>query len=489
MVSGSSHALNDVDSFYSLINGLPEHGTCSGTACFVASDVLMNGTAGRSERKIYCLGKCYAAPAAVLKEGKFIMGVHASESVILSGIMSGPVDSLETYLERGGFSGFRRAVELGPRGIIEAVEKSGLRGRGGAGFPTGRKWRSVYQQVSGEKYVVMNGDEGDPGSYIDRVLMEYNPYLLIEAMEIAGYAVGSNSGFAYIRIEYPHSIERFSRAIKDMEMAGLLGENVDGSGFRFNITLKRGMGSYVCGEETALMRSIEGRRPEVSVRPPYPTERGLYGKPTLINNVETFASIPWIMTNGPQKYQTMGYGTSRGTKLISLNSLFRKPGIYEVEFGTKISEIVENLGGGLKEGSIKGILLGGPLSGILTPDRFDLPLDYESLRKNGTSLGHGGFIAFSDRLPITALMEHVARFASDESCGKCTPCRSGSRYLHNVFHDLNSGHIHGTEDLNFVRQTVRTLESTSLCGLGTGLAEFTASALKNYSEEVEKWFR
>ena len=185
----------------------------------------------------------------------------------------------------------------------------------------------------------------------------------------------------------------------------------------------------------------------------------------------------------------MGYGTSRGTKLISLNSLFRKPGIYEVEFGTKISEIVENLGGGLKEGSIKGILLGGPLSGILTPDRFDLPLDYESLRKNGTSLGHGGFIAFSDRLPITALMEHVARFASDESCGKCTPCRSGSRYLHNVFHDLNSGHIHGTEDLNFVRQTVRTLESTSLCGLGTGLAEFTASALKNYSEEVEKWFR
>ena len=489
MTANSSLVSGEIDSFYSLVQGLPEDGFCSGTTCFIASGGQSRGAANRGSRKIYCLGKCYAAPADVIHEGEFRIGIHASESVVISKIQGGPVKNLEAYLESGGFNGFRSAVKLGRKKIVDYLEESGLRGRGGAGFPTGRKWRSVQQQNSSEKYVVMNGDEGDPGSYIDRVLMEYNPYLLIEAMEIAGYAVGSGAGFAYIRTEYPHSIERFARAIEEMKAANLLGENVEESKFSFNITLKRGLGSYVCGEETALMRSIEGKRPEVSVRPPYPTERGLFGKPTLINNVETFASVPWIMQNGPQRYASMGYGKSRGTKLISLNSVFRTPGLYEVEFGTPIRYIVENLGGGLKKGSVKGLMLGGPLSGILTPEKLDIPLDYESLRQNGTSLGHGGIIAFGDDVGIPELMEHVASFASDESCGKCTPCRSGSRYLRNFFHDMNTGQSPKPESPDFFRRTVKSLRDASLCGLGTGLAEFADSAIKGYPEEVVKWFR
>ena len=486
MMRAQTRSNQELKSFYTLNNGLSEKAKCSGTACFVAnrSMGIPPPHQGSGHGRIYCLGKCFRAPASTEDSGVPRIANFSRKSVVVEPLMNHPYQSLEQYIHENGMSALKAALSMGQDSVISEIEKSGLRGRGGAGFPTGIKWRSVAREKAKTKHVVMNGDEGDPGSYIDRFLMEFNPYALIESMMICGYAVGASTGYAYIRAEYPEAIRKFVNAAEEMEAAGFLGKDVIGSGFNFDLTVVPGKGSYICGEETALMRSIEGQRPEVSVRPPYPTEKGLFGNPTVINNVETLANIPWIIRNGHEAYSELGYGKSRGTKLLSLNSLFVNPGIYEVEFGTPLDTIFYDIGGGMKHGSIKGVMLGGPLSGIMVPGEFKTRLDYEEIRKTGASLGHGGIIAFDESTGIGDLLEHVATFAAEESCGKCTPCRLGTAELSRMFRKDSNGSL----DYARFQSDVESLANGSLCGLGTGMAEFARSAEMKFSQEVRSCF-
>ncbi len=476
----------EIKSFYTLNKGLPERAKCSGTACFVASKSMGIELQDQSnyDKRIYCLGKCFAAPASSQDKSIPRIANFSRKSVLVGPLMGHQYASLDQYMHENGMSALKAALSMSPDSVISEIEKSGLRGRGGAGFPTGLKWRSVAKEKARTKYVVMNGDEGDPGSYIDRYLMEYNPYALIESMIICGYAVGASTGYAYIRAEYPEAISKFLNAAKEMESAGFLGKNSMSSGFHFDLSVVQGKGSYICGEETALIKSMEGQRPEVSIRPPYPTEKGLFGNPTVVNNVETLANIPWIIRNGHKAYGDLGYGKSRGTKLLSLNSLFANPGIYEVEFGTSLDTIFYDIGGGMKHGSVKGVMLGGPLSGIMVPDEFRTKLDYEEIRKVGASLGHGGIIAFDESTGICDLIEHVSTFAASESCGKCTPCRLGTAELSRMFR-RESG---ATPDYRRFERDIESLAAGSLCGLGTGMAEFARSAQMKFREEVKSCF-
>ena len=360
-----------------------------------------------------------------------------------------------------------------PDELMREVEIAGLRGRGGAGFPTGRKLRAIASQPTGPKYVVMNADEGDPGAYIDRVLLEDDPFAVLEGLAIVAHAVGALRGFVYLRAEYPDALRRVGDAIAEAKAGGFLGV--------LDVDIVVGEGSYVCGEETALLNSIEGRRPFVRSRPPYPSERGLFGKPTLVQNVETLANVPWIVQHGGRAYAALGFSRSRGNKLLSLNSLFARPGLYEVELGTPLREIVEDLGGGPASGTFEGLIIGGPLAGVLPPSHFDVPLGFEELRELGASVGHGGVIAFDERTSIVELVHHVFSFGAYESCGRCTPCRLGARHIERMTSRANDA---VPWDIETFEELVSSLHRTSLCGHGTGLAEFAQSVLRYYREEL-----
>lgn len=404
----------------------------------------------------------------------------------MANMAQGGARTLEVYRRRGGYQALEKALRQSPEKIIRDVEVSELRGRGGAGFPTGRKWRAVLGMGGlSDKFVIANADEGDPGAYIDRFIIEDDPHRLIEGLIIAGYAVGARQGYIYLRNEYPQAHPILQVALSEAQGEGLLGERVLQTDFSFDIGIVSGQGSYVCGEETALIRSIEGRRPEVMPRPPYPTESGLFGKPTVVNNVETLANIPWIVSHGGDAYRSIGFSKSRGTKVVSLNSLFNRPGLYEVEFGIPVRKIVEELGGGLKTGEIKGAIIGGPLAGVIPPALFDTPLGFEELRAIGASVGHGGIVAFDRHTPIADLVHHVFSFGAYESCGKCTPCRLGSRRIEEIFDRVlqaGAASIHEKDELD---EIASALVSTSLCGLGTGLGEFARSITRYYSRELE----
>jgi len=483
-----THPTEEITSFYSFQNETGEPEYCSGTACFVARHLADNifQISEKSNRKTYCLGKCYQAPSSSSMHGEPKIEVRSGTPVILENAVRGKILSVDEYFKHNGFSALKKALSIGREDVIQAIEDSFLRGRGGAGFPTGKKWRSVYEAHADQKYVVINADEGDPGAYIDKIIMEYDPYRMLEGAMIAGYSVGSNICYIYIRREYPESILSVSRAVDELKTRGMLGKNILGSYFSFDFKIVLGRGSYVCGEETALLRSIEERRPEVSVRPPYPTEKGLYGKPTVINNVETMANVPWIIYNGADRFYELGFSKSRGTKGVSLNSLFNNPGLYEVELGISVDEIVNEIGGGLRSGKIHGVIVGGPLAGIIPPSKFSTRLGYEEMRAIGAELGHGGIIAFDERTSIKDLIENVSSFVAYESCGKCTPCRMGSRVVQRVF----SGDEHEKErwsEKDFVN-LVAALKETSLCGLGGGLGEFLGSVIENYREDVDTCF-
>ena len=385
----------------------------------------------------------------------------------------------------GAFSALEKAMSQSPSDLLHTLELSELRGRGGAGFPTGRKWRSAATQTSLDKYIIANADEGDSGAYVDRFLMEDDPHALIEGMLIAAYAVGANKGWIYLRSEYSAAKLIVNHALLEARAAGLVGKDALGIGQFFDIELHSGGGSYVCGEETSLIRSLEGKRPEVMPRPPYVTEHGLFGKPTVMNNVETLASVPWIVEHGGEAYRDLGFSRSRGTKVVSLNSLFRRPGLYEVEFGVTIRHIVEDLGGGLLNNSkLKGVIIGGPLAGIVPPHLLDTAFGFEELKAIGAGIGHGGVVAFDEHTSIIALLHHVFSFSAYESCGKCTPCRIGSRHIEGVLSELlshNSSNLWSSEQCDKI---IAALRLTSLCGLGTGLAEFAESALHHYGKEL-----
>ena len=476
----------DVESFYHLSAADIPASACQGLACFVARHLAPSAwpDSPRSEPRVYCLGKCYAAPARGSDNARPACAVDAPQPIVLARLVQGGARSIDDYRRLGGYRALTLALRGPPDRIIHAVEESGLRGRGGAGFPTGRKWRLTSRQAALPKYVVANADEGDPGAYVDRFLLEDDPHAVLEGMMIAGYAVGASRGWIYLRCEYPDARPALERALVECRSAGILGGRVLGSEFAFDITLHVGHGSYVCGEETALLESIEGRRPFPRVRPPYPTERGLYQQPTLVNNVETLANIPWIIAEGPDAYRKLGIPGSRGTKVVSLNSLFNRPGLYEVEFGIPVRRIVEDLGGGLKSGMLKGVMIGGPMAGVIPPHLLDTPFGFEELRGISAAVGHGGVVAFDEQTSIPELVHHVFAFAARESCGKCAPCRLGCPRVEEMFDRIaHHGTAPAAEHHEF-RDIVSALRQMSLCGLGGGAAEFADSVIRHYGPEL-----
>jgi NADH:ubiquinone oxidoreductase subunit F (NADH-binding) len=468
-VSARENEAPDVASFYHL-RGVPlEQRACAGTACFVARRLDPNRWANAStEPRVYCLGKCYASPAAAQTSARPAVGVTAPHAIVLERVARGGARQLSEYAAAGGYQALERARSMTPDAVIRELEVSGLRGRGGAGFPTGKKLRAVASQRAGPKYVVMNADEGDSGAYIDRFLLEDDPFALLEGLSIVAHAVGATKGFIYLRREYPEALTRLQAAIAEAAAARV----------GLEVELVVGDGSYVCGEETALLNSLEGRRPFVRSRPPFPSEKGLFGHPTLVQNVETLASIPWIISHGGQAYAALGFSLSRGTKVVSLNSLFAKPGLYEVEFGTPVREIVEGLGGGLATGTLRGVIIGGPVAGVLPPRQLDAPFAFEELHALGASVGHGGVVAFDEHTSALELVHHVFSFGASESCGRCTPCRLGARHVERMAARAVPW------DLQTFEALVSALQRTSLCGHGSGLGEFAQSMLRHYREEL-----
>ncbi len=473
----------DVTSFYHLAGGDPQTRHCQGTACFVARHLSPKAweAAERAVPRVYCLGRCYEGPATDDAPSRPQIEVCAPRSIVLERVQHGTTDSLDDYRRGGGMVGLQRAAGMEPEGIVSELERSELRGRGGAGFPTGRKWRTVAAQTGIPKYVVANLDEGDPGAYIDRILAEDDPLALLEGMAIAARAVGASQGIIYVRGEYPAAITSLDSALEAARRAGWLGGRSRNEAF--DIQLVIGRGSYICGEETSLLNSIEGRRPIVRVRPPYVAERGLWGQPTLVNNVETFASVPWIVRHGGAAYAAMGIPGSRGTKVLALNSLFHRPGLYEVEFGVTVRHVVETLGGGLRNGELRGVMIGGPLAGVIPPELLDTPLGFAELRAIGASVGHGGVIAFDQHTSIAELAHHVFRFAADESCGECTPCRLGARRVEHMLSAILAGRV-APGDQQLLREIVTALQDASLCGRVTGLGDFTASIFQYFPQEI-----
>lgn len=460
---------------------------CQGLACFAArkEDPKRWEQAHARMPALYCLGRCYQAPASFGDDARPHVDAIARQTVLLGNLRKGSVRCLESYLANGGGTALRQALDMSPAALIASISESGLRGRGGAGFPSGKKWAAVAAANGPRKYVVANADEGDPGAFSDRMLMEDDPFLLIEAMLIAALAVGAEHGYIYLRKEYPGAQASLSSALRQAREAGWLGLQVMESAHRFELELIIGQGSYVCGEETALLNSIEGVRPEVRVRPPQIAEQGLFNLPTLVNNVETLCAVPWIVAHGAQAYARLGTPASRGTKLVSLNSLFRHPGLYEVEFGMPLRHIVDQAGGGLKHGRLLGLMVGGPLAGLVPPALLDTPFCYEELQRIGCAVGHGGMIAFADDTSIAEIMAEVFRFGALESCGKCTPCHLGSPELARMWQAVLA-------DKRIIRPRwnalVEALAATSLCGHGRGLAEFARAIERHYPEELEKCF-
>ena len=477
----------DVASFYHLPKTGVTGKSCRGLACWVARSLNPAGWAAAEQQdlRIHCLGNCFAAPARADSTARPHMQVVAPQAIVLPRLVSGGARRLSTSRELGGYEAWRRARQLAPERVLEIMEASGLRGRGGAGFPVGRKWRAAAAQPAGEKYLIANADEGDPGAYIDRFLLEEDPHAIIEGLLIGAHAIGATLGWIYVRSEYPAAHAILLEALQEARAAGWLGPDALGVDRPFDLAVHQGGGSYVCGEETALIRSLEGRRPEVLARPPYITESGLWRRPTVVNNVETLVNVPWIVTHGSDAYHAMGHAQSRGTKVVSVNSLFRRPGLYEVEFGVSVRHIVEELGGGLRTDlPIKGVFIGGPLAGIIPPHLFDTRLDFEELRAIGAGVGHGGVVAFDEQTSIRALLQHVFSFAAYESCGKCTPCRRGSRLLAESFAARLREQPDGTLSAADVDALIAVLKWTSLCGLGTGLAEFAESAFRHFGKEL-----
>ncbi len=394
--------------------------------------------------------------------------------------------SLDDYRAAGGLKGLRRALEIGPAATIAEVTASGLRGRGGAGFPTGIKWKTAADAVASRKFIVANADEGDSGTFADRMLMEGDPFALIEGMAIAGLAVGATKGFVYTRSEYPHAIAAFDRALEAARAGRLLGADVLGSGTVFDIEQRVGAGAYICGEETSLLDSLEGKRGQVRAKPPLPAIKGLFGQPTVINNVITLASVPFILVEGAAAYHSVGYGRSRGTMPIQLAGNIRHAGLFEAGFGLTLGEIVEDLGAGTATGRpVRAVQVGGPLGAYFPPALFDTVFDYESFAARDGLIGHGGVVVFDD----TVDMLHQARFAMEfcaaESCGKCTPCRIGSVRGMEVIDRVLAGRDVDA-NLELLRDLCETMKFGSLCALGGFIPYPVMSALTHFPEDFRR---
>ncbi len=391
--------------------------------------------------------------------------------------------SVEDYLAHGGYRGLERALAMAPADIVKTVADSGLRGRGGAAFPTGIKWKTVLDQNEPQKYVTCNADEGDSGTFADRMLIEGDPLTLVEGMTIAGLAVNATMGYVYLRIEYPEAIETLRVAIAAAYQAGYLGANIKGSGKRFDLSVRVAAGAYVCGEETSMLESLEGRRGEVRVRPPLPAIKGLFGKPTIVNNVISLASIPVILERGADFYKNYGVGRSMGTLPIQLAGNLKQGGLVERAFGVTLREVLYDYGGGSASGRpIRTIQMGGPLGAYIPPSDFDTPIDYEALAAVGALVGHGGIVAFDDTVDMAKMARYAFEFCAVESCGKCTPCRIGSTRGANLIDNLLAGNK-PAEQRALLEGLCDTMLQGSLCGLG-GMTPFPVqSAMKHFPED------
>ena len=395
-------------------------------------------------------------------------------------------ENIEEYIARDGYSALGKVLtSMSPEETIGIVKKSGLRGRGGAGFPTGLKWEITRQSPGSEKYVVCNADEGDPGAFMDRSILEGDPHTVIEAMAINGYCTGAINGLVYIRAEYPLAIERLKKAIEQAREYGLLGNNIFGTSFSFDITLRYGAGAFVCGEETALIHSMEGGRGEPTMKPPFPSVKGYLGKPTNVNNVETFASIPVIINKGYEWYNQIGTEKSKGTKVFALAGKVNNVGLIEVPMGITLREVIFEIGGGIKNGKkFKGVQIGGPSGGCLTEKHLDVPIDYESLIAAGAMMGSGGMIIMDEDDCMVDVAKYFLDFTVDESCGKCTPCRVGNKRMHELLNSITKGN--GTaEDVDRLINLGNVIRDTSLCMLGQSAPNPVLSILDNFRDEYE----
>jgi NADH:ubiquinone oxidoreductase subunit F (NADH-binding)/NADH:ubiquinone oxidoreductase subunit E len=470
-----------VSAYADLQSAEPELRVCSGTSCVLAGAPDAAWRLAAACRTAHCLGHCDASPTVLLRDGRVVrarQGADAAdilaasavpapevwsrsrERIVTARLGRGGLTDLTTARAGGVYDVLLRVLALPPSEVLARVERSGERGRGGAAFPTGLKWRSAAETQAEIRYVVANGDEGDPGSFVDRLLMEEDPHGILEGMAICAHAVGAREGIVFVRSEYPRAAAAMRRALEEAVGAGLLGRGGASGTPGFDVKVVVGMGGYVCGEETALISAIEGGRPEVRPRPPYPTEHGLYGCPTVVNNVETLVAVPFIVER-PDDFRRLGTTSSPGTKAISLGHGFARPGLVEVEFGISLREVVEGAAGGGAGGtSLTAILLGGPMGSVVSAAELDVPVCYGAMADQGIVLGHAGMLALADGTDLAALVDHWLEFMAEESCGACMPCRLGS---HRALELWRSGRLDELRDL------LDAVAATSLCGFGQGI--------------------
>jgi NADH:ubiquinone oxidoreductase subunit F (NADH-binding)/NADH:ubiquinone oxidoreductase subunit E len=480
---------------------------CQGTSCKLAgAAALASSLRSRFEcQDVYCLGHCDRSPAVLSEEGEVFTGDQAlalasgapertlaqdfrtslrclaREPIVLRHVLKGNASDLAAARAQGVYQALAKALPRSPQELLDTVEHSEQRGRGGAGFLTGAKWRSCAGAPARPKYVVVNGDEGDPGSFIDRVLMEDDPHSVLEGLILCAYAVGASQGIIFIRSEYPRAIACMRQAIVAAYEQGILGASVLGSKFALEVSICPGLGSYVCGEETAMLNAIEGWRGEVRIRPPYPAVEGLYGKPTVVNNVETLVSIPFIVERGPEAYAEFGTARSKGTKVFSLNHGFARPGLVEVEFGITLLEVVAEAGEGAGGKRLEAAILGGPMGSVLLPHEWGVPVCYVRMAEEGIQLGHGGLVAIPEGTDFRALLEHWLVFMMDESCGKCVPCRLGSKRAWRVLHQQD-----GTSCRARLGRLFEVMEAGSLCAFGQSMPRPMRKLMESFGDLIFK---
>ncbi len=467
--------------------------TPEGARKLARTRVSPHGIAAHARRGAAALadwrGRNGAAPSYIamdLRSGEPAAYLAGQHRIVLENCGEIAPANIDEYTARGGYVALEACIRrLAPDEVVGEIADSGLRGRGGAGFPTGRKWALARAQASPVKYVVCNGDEGDPGAFMDRLVLESDPHRVVEGLAIAAYATGASQGYFYVRAEYPLAVERIRTALAQAEAAGWLGDRILGSDFSLRLSVREGAGAFVCGEETALIRSLEGQRGTPTLRPPYPVERGLRGRPTVINNVETLACVPWIVRHGAAAFAALGTPTSRGTKVFALAGKVRRSGLIEVPMGVTIREIVERIGGGIRDGrAFKAVQIGGPSGGCLPARLADTPVDYEALASTGAIMGSGGLVVLDDRDCMVDIARFFLRFTQAESCGKCTFCRIGTKRMLEILDRLCEGRGRAG-DLESLASLVSFVSRGSLCGLGQTAPNPVATTLRYFRDEYE----
>ena len=494
IASGAKNVLKGLESVFENTDFIVEKVGCNGL-CFAEPIVEVITDDGESilygrldEKSAIALGAS-AKNGSLMTENRLteeeLNFLNGQKRIVLSGCGKIDPESIDSYIENGGYEALKKAFELGSDGIIEEIKKSGLRGRGGAGFPTHIKWQSAKNSAGDEKYIVCNADEGDPGAFMDRAVLEGDPHRVLEGMMISGVAVGAKMGIIYVRAEYPLAVKRLNLAIEEMRQKGILGENIFGSGFSFDFRIMMGAGAFVCGEETALLASLGGNRGMPITKPPFPAQKGFRGKPTNINNVETFANVSWIIANGGDKFAEMGTEGSKGTKVFALAGRVKRGGLVEVPMGLTINDIVFGICGGIKDDAeIKAVQMGGPSGGCIPKNLLDTPIDYENIAKTGAIMGSGGMIVMDEKTCMVDMAKFFMDFTSKESCGKCVPCRIGTTRMLEILQRIVKGE--GQEsDIETLVELGEAIKTGALCGLGNSAPNPVLTTIKYFRDEYE----